>query len=58
MGALRGYEIDLLVTLDPLHKPGVEFIQKFDYEHQLAVASDHPLATQDFVSPPDLIQET
>jgi len=58
MGALRGYEIDLLVTPDPLHKPGVEFIPVFDYEHQLAVASDHPLATQDFVSPPDLIQET
>ena len=58
MGALRGYEIDLLVTPDPLHKPGVEFIPVFDYEHQLAVASDHTLSQQDHVEPQQLVQET
>lgn len=58
MGALRGYEIDLLVTPDPLHKPGVEFIPVFDYEHQLAVASDHALSQQDHVEPHQLVQET
>ena len=58
MGALRGYEIDLLVTPDPLHKPGVEFIPVFDYEHQLVVASDHALSQQDHVEPQQLQKET
>lgn len=58
MGALRGYEIDLLVTPDPLFKPGVDFIPVFDYEHQLVVARDHPLANQSHVQPHDLINET
>ncbi|UAA39483.1 LysR family transcriptional regulator [Paraneptunicella aestuarii] len=58
MGALRGYEIDLLVTPDPLFKPGVDFIPVFDYEHQLVVARDHPLADKPHVQPHDLINET
>ena len=32
MGALFGYEIDLLVTPDPLFKPGLHFEPVFDYE--------------------------
>jgi LysR family transcriptional regulator for metE and metH len=44
IGALFGYEIDLLVTPDPLFKPGLRFEPVFDYEQVLVVARHHPLA--------------
>ena len=49
IGALFGYEIDLLVTPDPLHKPGLRFVPVFDYEQVLVVARDHPLAQAPYV---------
>ncbi len=49
IGALFGYEIDLLVTPDPLHKPGLRFVPVFDYEQVLVVARDHPLAGVPYV---------
>lgn len=58
MGALRGYDIDMLVTPDPLFKAGVEFIPVFDYEHRLVVSQHHHLANNAFVTPQDLVQET
>jgi LysR family transcriptional regulator for metE and metH len=49
IGALFGYEIDLLVTPDPLHKPGLRFVPVLDYEQVLVVARDHPLAQVAYV---------
>lgn len=54
IGALFGYEIDLLVTPDPLYKPGLHFEPVFDYEQVLVVAGDHPLAQAEYVRPADL----
>ena len=45
IGALFGYEIDLLVTPDPLYKPGLKFEPVFDYEQVLVVGKDHALAS-------------
>jgi LysR family transcriptional regulator for metE and metH len=56
--ALFGYEIDLLVTPDPLLKPGVTFTPVFDYEQVLVVHKDHRLAGLDEVAPADLLEET
>ena len=58
IGALFGFEIDLLVTPDPLHKPGVVFEPVFDYEQVLVVHRDHRLAGLDEVAPADLNGET
>ena len=58
IGALFGYEIDLLVTPDPLYKPGLHFEPVFDYEQVLVVAADHPLAQQAWVKPAQLTRET
>ena len=58
MAALHNYEIDILVTPDPLYKPKVEFTPVFGYEHKLVVSSSHPLAKQDFVLPAQLANET
>jgi len=57
IGALFGYEIDMLVTPDPLHKPGLRFEPVFDYEQVLVVAKDHPLADVPHVKPKQLLEE-
>lgn len=57
IGALFGYEIDLLVTPDPLNKPGLVFEPVFDYEQVLVVAGNHPLAREEYVTPKQLANE-
>ena len=57
MGALYGYEIDLLVTPDPVFKPGLHFEPVFDYEQVLVVARGHALAGTPCVHPRQLAQE-
>ncbi|PND33906.1 LysR family transcriptional regulator [Achromobacter pulmonis] len=57
IGALFGYEIDLLVTPDPLNKPGLVFEPVFDYEQVLVVAGNHPLAKEEYVTPKQLGNE-
>lgn len=55
--ALFDHEIDVLVTPDPLPRPGLKFTAVFDYEQVLVVARDHPLATRDWLRPADLANE-
>jgi len=57
IGALFGYEIDLLVTPDPLYKPGLRYEPVFDYEQVLVVARGHRLANLPYVKPAQLTQE-
>lgn len=57
IGALFGYEIDLLVTPDPLFKPGLKFEPVFDYEQVLVVAGTHALARAAYVKPRQLTHE-
>ena len=57
IGALFGYEIDLLVTPDPLYKPGLTFEPVFDYEQVLVVAKGHALASATYVKPEQLTRE-
>jgi LysR family transcriptional regulator for metE and metH len=57
LGALLSYEIDILITPDPLFKPKIEYIPVFNYEHRLVVAASHPLANQDSVKPEQLSNE-
>ena len=57
IGALFTHEIDLLVTPDPLYRPGLHFEAVFDYEQVLVVASGHRLAQQSCVQPRDLLNE-
>ena len=58
IGALFGYEIDLLVTPDPLYRPNLKFEAVFDYEQVLVVAKNHPLADANYLKPQHLINET
>src|ERR1700754_1119455 len=57
IGALFGYDIDVLVTPDPLRKAGLCFEPVFDYEQVLVVADGHPLANAPYVTPEHLAGE-
>lgn len=57
IGALFGHDIDILVTPDPLHKPGLRFEPVFDYEQVLVVNRAHRLAGQSHVTPKQLAEE-
>ncbi|MBI1174055.1 MAG: LysR family transcriptional regulator [Sideroxydans sp.] len=58
IGALFGYEIDMLVTPDPLYKTGLTFVPVFDYEQVLVVGPQHPLRGTKYVLPKQLSDET
>jgi len=58
IGALFGYEIDMLVTPDPLYKPGLMFQPVFDYEQVLVVHGQHALAQLAYVHPEQLSSES
>src|SRR6516225_117661 len=58
IGALFGYDIDVLVTPDPLNRPGLHFEPVFDYEQVLVVAEAHRLAHVRYVKPEQLVDET
>lgn len=57
VGALFSYEIDLLVTPDPLYQPGLCFEPVFPYEQVLVVGRTHALAGLSHVEPAHLSQE-
>lgn len=57
IGALLGYDIDVLVTPDPLIRPGLRFDPVFDYEQVLVVSEHHRLAHEDYVKPEQLADE-
>lgn len=58
VAALTGYEIDILITPDPIEAPGIHYLPVFDYELVLAVPANHPLAQKRNAEPSDLLDET
>lgn len=58
IAALQAHEIDLLITLDPVHLDGLTFKPVFDYELVLALAYGHSLVGSSYVEPANLTQET
>lgn len=58
IGALFGYDIDMLVTPDPLFKPGLRFEPVFDYEQVLVVGPQHRLRDHAFVEAAQIAEET
>ena len=57
LGALLGHEIDMLVTPDPVQRPGLVYVPVFDYEQVLVVGLGHRLARQRKVRPEELQDE-
>ncbi|WP_417765617.1 LysR family transcriptional regulator [Spongiibacter tropicus] len=50
IAALFNHDIDLLVTPDPLYKPGLRFTPVFDYEQVLVLPAEHRLADSPWLS--------
>lgn len=58
VAALIGYDIDILITPDPIDAEGIHYVPVFDYELVLAVPVSHPLAAADYAEAADLSDET
>ncbi len=57
MEALLNYNIDVLVTPDPIHQSSVTFKPVLDYQQVLVVSKQHALAKKTQVEPKDLAGE-
>lgn len=58
IGALFNHEIDLLVTPDPLYRPGLVVTPVFEYEQRLAISAVHPLCDKPYLMPENLEADT
>jgi LysR family transcriptional regulator for metE and metH len=58
IGALFNYDIDMLVTPDPLPRQQLYFEPVFDYEQVLVVSSSHRWANLTEIAPQQLAEET
>ncbi len=56
--ALHGYDIDILLTPDPLSLDTITYTPVFEYEQVLVMDKYHPLAKKPFITPQDLSSET
>ncbi|MFY9178145.1 MAG: LysR substrate-binding domain-containing protein [Venatoribacter sp.] len=57
MAALLNYDIDLLVTPDPVPHDAVTFVPVFPYEQVLVLHQEHPLSQKAFIKAHELNQE-
>ena len=58
MAALFNYDIDLLVTPDPIVRPGITFTPVFAYEQALVVSTSHLFAQKQQIAPEDMAAQT
>ena len=58
MAALFNYDIDLLITPDPINRARIEFDAVFPYELVLVVSQENPLAAITAIQPPHLSDQT
>ena len=58
MAALFNYDIDLLITPDPINKSRIAFEPVFPYELVLVVSQQNPLAATTCISPQQLSDQT
>ena len=56
--ALHGYDIDILLTPDPLSLDTITYTPVFEYEQVLVMDKHHSLAEKPFIAPQDLSNET
>jgi LysR family transcriptional regulator for metE and metH len=57
LGALLEYDIDMIITPDPLQHKAISYQAVFDYEHVLAVCDTSVLATKNYIVPSDIANE-
>jgi len=55
---LLNHHIDILVTPDPIHRDGLEYVELSEYELVLLVADTHTLAARSSITAQELADET
>lgn len=58
MAALFNYDIDLLITPDPIQKDSIKFEAVFPYEQVLVVSQANPLSQLPYAQPNQLTEQT
>lgn len=58
VAALFVFEVDILITPDPIYREGLQFIPVFPYELRLVMHRGHLLASRSIIQPEDLEKET
>ena len=58
LGALFNYEIDILITPDPILKSDLHFESVFNYEQILVVGPAHPFRSLSYITPEQMASET
>lgn len=58
LAALQKGEVDVVISSDPQNNAALCFEPLFEYEAQLALAHDHPLAKKKFIVADDLADQT
>lgn len=58
LGALLNYEIDILITPDPIIKSDLHFEPVFNYEQILIVGPSHPFRNLPYITPEQMSSET
>jgi LysR family transcriptional regulator for metE and metH len=56
--ALSRGEIDLVISTDPVDKPGLSFLTLFPYQALLVMNDQHPLKDKAFINAEDLAEQT
>ena len=57
LGALLEYDIDMIITPDPLQHDAISYQAVFDYEHVLAVCGKSVLSHKEYVVPSDIANQ-
>lgn len=58
IGALLSFDIDVLITPDPIYIKTINYLPIFEYELALVASEQHELTSKTFVTPQDLANET
>ncbi|GLQ33886.1 LysR family transcriptional regulator [Amylibacter marinus] len=56
--ALQREEVDVVISSDPEDLAGIEFQELFDYTPTFVCATDHPLASKDYIEAEDFRDQT
>ena len=58
MDALKNYDVDMVVTSDPIEDKQFEYFSLFDYQMLMVMSHDNSLASKEYLTPGDIQRQT
>mgnify|MGYP001581155164 CR=1 FL=1 len=58
MDALKNYDVDMVVTSDPIQNKQFEYFPLFDYQMLMVMSKNHPLSSKQHLIPKDVKDQT